>query len=109
MQVIDILKFIGEMGGRFRYDKLGLIMSYFSQMIADRRVIVIYDNSKPVAIACFSLTDEVVRYLKKDTWAYVPHNSSGRICCLEILISNGWNKEMRKKLESEIVKRYPQV
>ena len=109
MNPIEILKFMGEQGARYKPSQLGLILSYLDAMIQDKRIIIIYEENQPYAFMAFSICNDMVQYLKKDLWAYLPHDPHGRTIYIEKLVSKSWNRELRLKFEEEILKLYPQL
>ena len=109
MNTLDIIKFMGERGGRFPKDSIKEIIHYFSNMIRDGRVVVIYKEKEIYAFVTFALTDEYERFYKKKTWDYVPHDKSGKIMYVEFMVCKQWNKQLRYQFQSEILKLYPQI
>ena len=109
MNIIDIIKILGEMGGRFPKSQLGSLMEYFSKMIADGRVIVIWKDNEPYSVMTFSISNEFEQFHKKSTWHYLPHDPTGTSLYIELLVSKVWTKELRKQFGQEILKKYPQL
>ncbi len=107
MRVLDILLFMGELGARYKRRDIPLIENYFSQMISDGRVAIIYRNSVPQAILTFSICNNMVKYYQKGMWDYVPHNPLGTIVYVEKLACRYWDKNMRQEFQELITERYP--
>ena len=109
MNIIDIVKILGEMGGRFPKSQLGSLMEYFTKMIADGRVIVIWKDKEPYAVMAFSIGNDFEKFHKKTTWDYIAHDQEGSTLYIELLVCKQWTKELRKQFEQEILKHYPQL
>ncbi len=106
-QVIDILKFMGELGVLYREKTLPLAFDYIADMLHDRRIIEINRNGSPHAIIFFSVCNDYEPYLKKAEFEYKPDNPAGKIIYIECMISRGWTKQLRQEFESVLADRYP--
>ena len=103
MNAFMLARILGQLGVMYHRDNFPRVIDYFSLMLEDKRVIVIEDDDKPCAVLFISMTDDAAPYLVKKPWAYIKQDVDGSICYVEKMISNGWNKEMRKKIESAII------
>lgn len=109
MSPINLLKSIGEMGGRYKVSELHLIMDYATRMLEDKRVVLINLDEKPYACLFFSLTNLESSHLVKGTWDYISHDPDGKYLYVEKLIATKWSKTLRLRFEEEIIKTYPQI
>lgn len=109
MTSIDLLVFMGELGGRFTPDQAQQAEAYFDQMIKDGRVIAIYKDGVLHGILAFSLCSNFIPYWKKETWDYRQHEDNGKTLYIEIMASRSWTKELRKTFQQEILNRHPQI
>jgi len=109
MTPIDILLFMGENGIRFKRNEVLSAVDYVTRMIEADRVIIIYENRDVHSVLFFSMSDDTDFFFKKNTWEFRDHDDYGKIVYLEKLVSRGWNKEIRFKVENEILKIHPQM
>ena len=107
MTTIEVLKTIGEMGGRYKISEFNSIGEYIFKMLTDKRIVDIEGFNGGRAIIFFSICDDYDPFYKKDTWTYRPHFPDGNIAYIEKLISTKWDREMRELFENEILKHYP--
>ena len=107
MKTIEILKFMGEQGIRYKQDELQTIFNYVNSMIRDNRVIEIESQGKIEAILFISVSDNYEPFFKKTTWTYKPHDPRGKIIYVEKLVAKEWNKEMRMQFEELLTNLYP--
>lgn len=89
--------------------KINLSYNYFKKMAEDDRFIRIFEDGVATTFICFSICNDCEDYEKKGLWEYLPHDPMGRICFVEKMGSFNWNKSIRKQLEIEIVKKYPNI
>jgi len=109
MNAIDIIKFMGELGIRFRESEIDQVLFYFSKMIEDKRIVVTEDESGLHTVICFSIGDSIEFFWKKKQWAYAPHDPQGLLFYIEKLISKGWNRSMREYIQAHIQSLYPHL
>ena len=109
MNPIAILSLMGEMGARYRESKIHLILDYTMRMCDNGRVLVISDSQSPVCVVFYSMTNEPDTFLKKGDYEYKSHDPEGRVAVLEKLVSRKWNKEIRQALESELIRKFPNM
>lgn len=109
MTAIELLKQLGEMGCRYHARELPHAITYFEKMIADNRVVTVATDGNLKAVLVFSLDYDIDKFLKKETWDYLPHNPFGSILYVEKLISTGWSKEIRREFEQAVVRYYPTI
>lgn len=109
MNPITVLKIMGEMGLRYRPSEMDQAIDYTTRMMDNGRVIMIWDRDMPQAVLFFSMTNDPDLFLKKGTWEYRSQDPEGKIIYLEKLISRGWNRKLRAQLETEIIKKYPNM
>ena len=107
MNAIDVMRILGEMGVLYRESTFDSVLLYFINMIKDERVVIISEDNKPYSVIAYSMTDNYEPFLKKGSWDYLPHNSSGHIVYVEKLVSLGWNKQVRIMFEHIIRTKYP--
>lgn len=82
---------------------------YLELMAKDGRLIIINKDDKTHTLVTFSICEDYERYVDKGIWEYKDHNPKGSICYIEKIITDGWSREIRKQLESEITTRYPAI
>lgn len=109
MNVIDLMKSMGEMGTMYRAQDFNEILDYCALMLYDERVIMINDDSKPVAFVFYSLTDDPERFLKKGEYEYLPHDIKSKTIYVEKLVSFNWNRDLRALFERIVTTKYPQL
>lgn len=109
MNELGVIKFLGQRGARFGKRSLDQAISYFSHMIKDKRVITLFKDGKLHSIMAFSLGEDFDRFYRKHVWRYVPHDPSGKILYVEMVVSKSWDKDIRKQFRDEILKLYPQI
>src|SRR3990167_11290062 len=109
MNPISVLTIMGEMGLRYRASEINETIDYATKMLDNGRVIVIWDDDIISAVLFFSITNEPKLFLEKQTWEFKSHDPEGKIVYLEKLVSRGWNKKIRLQLESEIIRKYPNI
>jgi len=109
MNTIEIIEFLCRIGLRFTEKTLKDIVFYINNMIKDNRVIVINKDNEIYCVLMFSLEDNWEKFLKKQNWVYVSHNPFSETVYIEKIVSLGFDKELRKVIESELTKLYPHI
>ena len=109
MNTLDILNFMQDCGARIGADEVTLIEDYFDQMIKDKRVHVLYEQSEPIAIIAFSLSNDYFPYYVKDIWEYMPHDKFSDTVYIEKLIAKKWNGRLRRLFSQKLVEQFPQL
>ena len=109
MNTLNLVKILGELGGRFPKSKLPDIMYYLSNMLRDGRVILIKENGINYAVAFVSLGSDYNEYYKKGTWDYRKHDVTGRVLYVELIVCRQWNKHLRKLFQNELLSWFPQI
>ena len=109
MKAIEILKFIGECGGRFKASNLDDLISYIDLMLKDNRVLEIRQPDFLLGFMFFSICREVNLYYAKKPWDFVPHDPSGNIVYIEAMVIREWNKVLRKEIQKRMLALYPNL
>lgn len=105
----DLLIFAGRNGVRFKEANMDRAVDYLKMMIEDGRILTVDDEEGLHTFIAFSITDSPERYLDKDDWEYYPHNRGGRAVVIEKIVSRGFNKALRKQLQSAFLDMYPNL
>lgn len=109
MNVIEILKFAGDVGVRFRHKDAESIIDYFFKMVDDNRCVLITENLLPIAVITFSVCNEYDEFYRNSSWDYQQHNPFGKKVYVEFLACKKWTKDIRKKFEAQLVEKYPYI
>lgn len=109
MDAIELMKDLGEIGCRYRACDIGPAILYFTNMIADGRVLSVKKDGVPTMVITFSVTDDFEPFRVKGFWDYLPHDPNGKTIYFEKLFSKGWDKEARKMIKEIIVGLYPNL
>src|SRR3990167_2226602 len=100
---------MGECGARYKPAELLQVMSYTDRMLSDRRIIGIHSEGLLKGLVFFSICDDAGPFYKKGLWEYLPHVPEATIFYPEKLVARIWNRELRRNLETAILKEYPQI
>ena len=109
MNVLGIMKFMGECGAKYDLETFRLAYRYFSKMLRDGRIACIMKSKQNVAMIVFSVCNEPRPYYEKEIWDYIPQFNLGHIVYIEKLISKTWSKGVRTKFEEAITNLYPNL
>ena len=109
MTASQIIQFMESLGANINGEIYFLAESYFSKMIADNRVHVIYEDSEPIAVITFSLENNYWPHYAKEIWEYLPHDKFSDTVYVEKLISKKWNGRLRKIFSQKLVEQFPQL
>ncbi|MDO8656152.1 MAG: hypothetical protein Q7K45_02860 [Nanoarchaeota archaeon] len=107
INVVEILKFMGELGVLYEPKTLPMAFDYVSDMLHDHRIVEIRKDGTPHAIIFFSVCNDYEPYLKKGEFEYLPDNPSGKIIYVEVMIARRWTRELREKFEELLATKYP--
>lgn len=75
----------------------------------EERFVQIFMDGEPHTFLTFSICDDYKPYEEKELWEYLPQNPNGKICFIETLASRGFERDLLRRIEEIIVKKYPQV
>lgn len=108
MNIIDILNFMNEFGARLTQEQSIEAYYYFSDMIDQERLIAIYRNNL-VGFITVSLGDDYEKFYHKDLWEVAEHDPKSETVYIEKMVAKNWNKELRRKFETILLAKYPQI
>lgn len=83
--------------------------SYLELMAQDERVIIINKEGVSHTLITFSLCNDIRPFVNKKLWDVIPHDPMGDTCYVEKIITDGWSKDIRLKLQDAILTKYSQV
>ena len=109
MSVMQIIKFIRRMNPNIHYSMVHKMNLYFWRMMTNKRILMVWENRHPIAMICFSITNDTTKFQNKDIWKYLEHKPDGLICYVEKLIAKKWNKDIRNQLVSMGLSEFPQI
>lgn len=109
IDVVEILKFMGELGVLYEEKDIPMACDYVSDMLYNHRIVEIRKDSRPHAIIFFSVCDDYEPYLKKGEFQYLPDNPSGKIIYIEVMICRKWTRELREQFETLLTTKYPNL
>ena len=107
--VIEILKFMGEQGIRYRERELEEVIQYAELMVKAERVIAVKDKGSLVTIIFFSICRDWEQFLKKPTWRFLSHDPDGDTFYGEKIVSTRWDKDIRTGIKELLLSRYPNL
>lgn len=82
---------------------------YFSTMLRRNRVLAIEDESGISCILCFFITNDLAPFANKPTWATPKDSPRGHTFFIDKMVARSWNPSLRRLVQSEVEKRYPNI
>jgi len=98
---------MGECGWFFKRIDIPDGTLYFEQMIKDERVMVFYDDKKPIGFLAYSICDDYLPFWRKSAWEFKPHNPEGKIVFIEHMAFKNFDKKFKTLIERSLISKYP--
>ena len=83
-----------------------MINDYMELMGREGRIILV---NEPYTVLTFSICNDYRPYSEKESFEYLPHDPYGHICFIETMACKKWSRELLRRLEEAIVRKYPQL
>jgi len=80
---------------------------YMAKMLKRRRVMIIYDADKPIAILTFFVTDDYRSLARKNEWSCPKDQERGRQILIDKLLCKDYSFSMRRHLQELFENAFP--